>query len=223
MKTLVVLPAYNEARVLAQTIDDLLSYTEADILVVDDGSRDDTFGIARRAGVGVVRHMLNMGLGAALETGFEAARRRGYDRLVTFDSDGQHNPKDVKKLLERLETDGADVVIGARAVNKEAMPLIKQVGNVSLNLLTGLFFGVLCNDSQSGLRAFNRRAIESIKLKANGYEVSSEILYEAKRNGLKVSEVPVEAIYTDHSKRKGTTVSDGFKIMWRMLLHDRGD
>jgi len=219
MKTLIVLPAYNEAPVLGRTLVLLRESTDADILVVDDGSVDATGRIARRMRVGVVRHVVNMGLGAAIKTGFEAAKRGGYDVMVTFDADGQHDPGDIKVLLKALR--GADVVIGARTRGIENMPFLKRVGNFALNMLTGLFFGIFSSDSQSGLRAFNRIAIESISIRASKYEVSSEILYEARRNGLRLREVPVEVIYSEHSKARGTKVSDGFKIFWRMILHQR--
>jgi len=221
MKTLIVLPAYNEANVIAQTLGGLRAVTDADILVVDDGSCDRTAEAASRCGgVMVVKHAINLGLGAALETGFEAARRGGYERLVTFDADGQHKPSDVERILEALG--GSDVVIGVRTVHYERMPFLKKAGNLILNVLTWLVFGVYSNDTQSGLRAFNRKAIESIRLKANRYEVSSEVLYEAARGGLRVAEVPVEVIYTKRSRSRGTGVADGFKILWRMILHRRG-
>jgi len=220
MRTLVVVPAYNEAAVIAKTLRGLLDAVDADVLVVDDGSWDNTAGIAstfRR--VRVARHMLNMGLGASLETGLEAARRGGYDRLVTFDADGQHNPEDVLRLIDALG--GCDLAIGVRRVYFERMPPVKRFGNFMLNMLTWLIFGVRCGDSQSGLRAFNRKALESVRVRASRYEVSSEILYEASRNRLRVGEVPVEVIYTEHSIRRGTSVVDGFKILWRMILHRR--
>ena len=221
MKTLVVLPAYNESTVLAETLEKLRACTDSCILVVDDGSVDDTSKVAGKAGVRVVKHVINLGLGAALETGFEVARREGFDRLITFDADGQHNPVDVCRIVDAL--DGFDVVIGVRELHTERMPFVKKVGNYVLNILTAALFGVYSRDSQSGLRAFNRRAIESISVKANRYEVSSEILYEAVRNGLTIKEVLVDVIYTDHSMGRGTGVVDGFKILWRMILHNRGD
>lgn len=223
MKTLIVLPAYNESKVLANTLESLLKSMDAFILVVDDGSADNTTGIAAKYAknkVKTVRHIINLGLGAAVETGLEYARRGDFDVLVTFDADGQHNPKDIKRLIKSLQ--GSDVVIGVRELHRDRMPFIKKVGNHCLNLLTWASFGVYSRDSQSGLRAFNREAISAIRLRARHYEASSEILYEAARNGLRVVEVPVDVIYTEHSITKGTNIFDGFKILWGILLHKRG-
>jgi glycosyltransferase involved in cell wall biosynthesis len=217
-KKLIILPAYNEENVIKDTLESLQKI-DADLLVIDDGSVDDTRKISKEMGVDIVSHTLNLGLGAALQTGILAAKRRGYDVLITFDADGQHSPKDINKLVEGLKD--ADIVIGIRCVHSERMPFVKKVGNTILNLLTAIFFGIYSKDSQSGLRAFNRKAIVSIDLRAVGYEVSSEIIYEARRHGLKVKEVPVEVIYTDHSISRGTGVFDGFKIFWSMILHRR--
>ena len=218
---MVVLPAYNESKVLAETLKNVRAGTDACILVVDDGSVDNTREVAEEAGARAVRHVINLGLGAAIETGLDVARREGFDRLVTFDADGQHNPDDLENILDALGD--SDIVIGVREVHAERMPWVKKAGNLLLNILTALVFGVYSRDSQSGLRAFNRRAIELISVRANRYEVSSEILYEARRNKLTVKEVPVEAIYTEHSIGRGTGVIDGFKILWRMILHNRGE
>ncbi|MFH1403785.1 MAG: glycosyltransferase family 2 protein [Candidatus Altiarchaeota archaeon] len=218
-RVLLVVPAFNEASSIAGVLDSL-SMLPYDVLIVDDGSLDDTVRLARDAGFRLVRHSLNMGYGAAVSTGFEVARREGYDVVVTFDADGQHNPGEVVKLVDALSD--ADVVIGVRKINLARMPLVKRVGNGLLNVLTFLLFGVWSSDSQSGLRAFNRRAVDSIRVKSNRYEVSSEILLEVRRKGLVMREVPVEVIYTSHSISKGTNVYDGFRILWRMLLHRPG-
>jgi glycosyltransferase involved in cell wall biosynthesis len=227
MRTLFVVPAHNEGNVLGGVLDDLKALKVGDVLVVDDGSSDNTCDVAVSGGVRCVRHFMNLGLGASIATGFEVARREGFDVVVTFDADGQHNPADVLKLLERLGRGDVDVVIGDRCLNngngasygsvRKSQPLSKGFGNFCLNLINSLFFGAPYCDSQSGLRAFNRHAIELIKVRSNRYAVSSEILLEVKENKLRLAEVPVEVIYTAHSITKGTRVKHGVEIFIDML------
>ena len=216
-KTLIVVPAYNEAKVIAKTIEKLKNHVKDDILVVDDGSIDKTFENAEKTKVKVVRHPINLGLGAAIQTGFAYAKKKGYSQLITFDGDGQHNPEDIKKLKKTLDI--FDVAVGVRTINRETMPVTKKIGNILLNILTAIFFGVYSSDSQSGLRGFNKIALEKMNITTNRYEVSSEILYEAKKANLKIGETPIDVIYTSHSIENGTNVGDGLKILWRMILH----
>jgi hypothetical protein len=131
---------------------------------------------------------------------------------VTFDADGQHDPRAIRGLLAAL--DGADLAIGVR--RRGGMPLHKQVGNFGLDVITRMLGGPL-TDSQSGFRAFNRRAIEAIQIRSNRYEVSSEIVIQARRKGLRLRGVPIEAIFTDYSKARGTTIASGFRIFLGLL------
>lgn len=221
MKPLIVIPAYNEAETLPEVLKDLKDCVKADILVVDDGSIDDTMNTCLKNGVRVIRHEINVGLGGAIRTGLETAKRERYEYMVTFDADGQHDPKDVGKMIEALR-DGGDVAIGVRRIERENMPLIKKIGNSILNTATWVFFGVKSRDSQSGLRAFNRKAINTLKIRSLRYEVSSEILYEVKSAGLELREVDVKTIYTNRSLKQATGVKDGVKILWRIILHKGG-
>lgn len=207
MKCLIVMPAHNEERAISDVIDDLRGEGWNDIIVVDDGSRDRTAEIAEKKGAVVIKHPRNMGLGAALRTGLKEALKRGGDCAVTFDSDGQHDPKAVKMIVDSI--DGADLVIGSRKFIN--IPLNKRVGNFGLNLITRLLGGPLV-DSQSGMRAFSRRALETVEIKSNRYEVSSEIVIDGKRKGLRIKEVPVKCFFTAYSKARGTTIISGFRI-----------
>ncbi|MBD3260119.1 MAG: glycosyltransferase [Candidatus Altiarchaeales archaeon] len=216
-ETLIVVPAYNEAESLPILLDNLKKF-RATILVVDDGSRDDTFNVAQKKKVRVIRHPVNTGLGSALSTGFKIAKKEGFKYLITIDGDGQHNPQDLVKIIRKLG-EGTDVVVGVRSINREKMPFIKKIGNLVLNAATRLFFGVHSKDSQSGLRGFNEIAIKKINITSPRYEASSEILFEAKKAGLKIREVDVEAIYTPHSMKKETGIVDGMKIFVKMILH----
>jgi len=213
MDVWMVMPAYNEERTIGGVLDTLRREGYSKVIVVDDGSRDRTAEIARSKGALVVSHPKNMGLGAALRTGLRVAREQGADRAVTFDADGQHDPKAVRKLLEAL--DGGDLAIGVR--QHLGIPLHKRLGNFALNLITYLFSGVL-TDSQSGSRAFNRRALEAIRIRSDRYEVSSEIIIQARQKGLRLKGVPVKCFYTAYSRARGTTIASGIKIFLKLIL-----
>jgi len=212
MDVWIVMPAYNEERTIGGVLDALRREGYSKVIVVDDGSRDRTAEIARSKGALAVNHPKNMGLGAALRTGLRVAREQGADRAVTFDADGQHDPKAVRKLLEAL--DGGDLAIGVR--QHFGIPLHKRLGNFALNLITYLFSGIL-TDSQSGSRAFNRRALEAIRIRSDRYEVSSEIIIQARKHGLRLREVPVKCFYTKYSKARGTTIASGIRIFLGLL------
>ena len=192
------------------------------IIVVDDGSEDDTFNKVRKiitekkTGL-LFRHLLNRGLGAALKTGIEAALMENPDIIITFDADGQHDPQDILKVSEPIINDEADVVIGVR--NFKDMPLTKKFGNHIMNLITLIFYGINVNDSQSGLRAFNSKAAETIIINARDYGVSSEIIGEVKRNKLRITEVPIKTIYTNYSMNKGTNLNEGLKILLKLITN----
>jgi glycosyltransferase involved in cell wall biosynthesis len=211
-KVWIVMPAYNEGRSISRVLDALHREGWHNIIVVDDGSRDRTAEIARSKGALVVSHKKNMGLGAALRSGLVKARELDAECVVTFDADGQHDPKAVRALVGAL--DDADLVIGIR--QHLGIPLHKRLGNFGLNLITCLFSGVL-TDSQSGSRAFGKRALELIRIRSNQYEVSSEIIIQAKKRGLVLREVPVRCFYTKYSKARGTTIISGFKIFWALI------
>jgi glycosyltransferase involved in cell wall biosynthesis len=212
MKVWIVIPAYNEEQSVGVVLDVLKREGWRDIIVVDDGSRDRTAEIARERGAVVLSHPRNMGLGAALRTGLRAALERGADCAVTFDADGQHDPKAVRLMVDSL--DGVDFVIGVRHFTD--IPLNKRVGNFILNFITRLLGGVL-TDSQSGMRALNRRALEAIQIRSNRYEVSSELVVRANRLGLRIKEVPVRCFFTPYSKARGTTIASGLRIFINML------
>jgi UDP-N-acetylglucosamine---dolichyl-phosphate N-acetylglucosaminyltransferase len=221
MKIFVVVPAYNEEKTIAKVIEDLMKMG-LEIVVVDDGSKDDTYNIVesiikeKKHGL-LVRHLLNRGLGAALRTGIEAALMEDPDVIVTFDADGQHDPQDILNVSRPIVNVEADVVIGER--NFKEMPSSKKFGNEVMNIITMMFYGIKVKDSQSGLRAFNKKAAETIIINARDYGVSSEIIGEVKRHELKLKEVPIKTIYTDYSMTKGTNTSEGLKILARLIMN----
>ena len=221
MKIFVVLPAYNEEKTIAKVMEDLMEMG-FEVVVVDDGSKDNTYNIAsniiQENNHGFIcKHLLNRGLGAALRTGIEASLMEDSDVIVTFDADGQHDPQDILNVSKPIINGDADVVVGKR--NFREMPLSKKFGNQIMNMITLIFYGIKVNDSQSGLRAFNRKAAESIMINARDYGVSSEIVGEVKRHNLKFKEVTIKTIYTEYSMTKGTNLSEGLKILTKLIMN----
>ena len=217
----VVVPVYNEEKTVAGVIESLLDRGYR-VIAVDDGSRDSTpeilAGIAsERDGLSVYTHVINRGLGTALRTGLRAAVDEGASCIVTCDADGQHDPDDIEGVIEPLLKGEADVVIGSRDFSE--MPLSRSLGNTLMNLLTLLFYGCRVSDSQSGLRAFTARAASVIDIKSRGYGVSSEIIGEIHRNGLRMREVTIKTIYTPETISKGTSTSVGIRILLRLILN----
>ncbi len=219
---LVVLPAYNEGKVIASVIKNIKKEGFKDILVVDDASADNTSEQARKAGAKVFRHVLNRGAGAATNTGLIYARNEGYKRVAFLDSDGQHSPKDLKRVLK--SSGSHDVVIGSRMIGEiKKMPFQRKVANFVGSFLTWFFFGLFVRDSQSGFKVFNRKAIEKVDISFDRYEFCSEIIGEIKRNGLSWKEVPIKVIYSDHSmgnKGSGQSVWNGFRMILRFIFRN---
>ena len=219
-----ILPALNEAEVLADVLARLKTAlkrlpVDTELVVVNDGSRDETAAIAVKTGATVLTHLINRGLGAALGTGLAYAKKEQADFAITFDSDGQHDPQDIAKVLRPLLAGQADVVIGSRSLSREGkMPFLRRINNLAFNLLTWIFFGKTTSDSLSGFRGFNRRAIKYIRLKTERMEVSNEFFAEIKRHNLKLAEVPIRVIYTPYSMKKGVKPGNVFAIIFRLVL-----
>jgi UDP-N-acetylglucosamine---dolichyl-phosphate N-acetylglucosaminyltransferase len=222
MKLAILIPAYNEERTLGQVIQQVkavdLPGVEKEIIVVDDGSSDNTANIARSRGAIVISHLLNRGVGGALGTGFEAALRLGSDVVVTFDADGQHSPDDIGKVIEPIRTGRADVVVGSRMIDSSGMPWTRQIANHVANIVTWVLLAARTTDSQSGLRAFSREAARRMRITASRYEVSSEMCGEVKRLHLRFIEVPIQTIYTEYSLSKGQGFSVGLKTLFRLII-----
>lgn len=219
---LIGIPSYNEAQMIGKVIRSLpkgaKGVNRIDILVVDDGSEDETAEVARSLGAIVLRHILNRGLGGALKTIFAYAQYMEYDILVTFDADGQHDPKDLPRIIHPIIENNKDVVIGTRWKNVRYVPFSRLVLNRLANIVTFFLFGVWTSDSQSGFRAFGKKAIKVIRLQTDGMEVSSEFFREIYRNKLVCVEVPIHAIYSNYSKAKGQKLTNAPNVFFQLLL-----
>lgn len=218
-KCFVVIPAFNEEKVIGSVINELKSHGIHNIIVVDDGSEDETAIVCRKLGVTVVRHSLNRGKGAAVKTGFEAAKLMNADIAVTFDADGQHDPADIQSM-QRLILEGYDVVLGKRNYKHKHIPRYKMVGNKLGNLITWFLYGVKVSDSQFGLRSYSRKALNLIKTTLDRYEYDSEIIREIARRNLRYTEIFANVRYTDYAKNKKhkQSVINSIKTVLKMLI-----
>ena len=219
-KIYIVIPAFNEGEVIQEVIADVKKASYENIVVVDDGSTDDTFSKAEKLlGKMAFRHRINRGKGAATKTGIEAARILDADIIVTLDGDGQHDPSDIKKLTAPIEFDSFDVVLGTRLLSPEGMPAHKILANKIGNFFTWYFYGLWVTDSQSGFRAYSRHACELINTKSDRYEYESEVIHEIKKHKLKYKEVPIAVRYTEYSMGKVQKQSflNGLKTLYKII------
>ncbi len=220
MKTVAVIPAYNEASMVAEVVRAVKPEVD-EVVVVDDYSRDETGAEAAAAGAFVLRHPLNLGQGAALRTGTAYALRRGAGIIVHIDADGQHDPADLKKLLRPLLEGRVVVAIGSRFA-----PGGQTVGMTRSRawLLTlarqwsWWWTGLKLHDPQNGLRAMTRQAVERLHWQQDREAHASEILEEIARLKLSYVEVPVTVRYSEYSRAKGQKNINAWRIVWRLIL-----
>jgi glycosyltransferase involved in cell wall biosynthesis len=219
-KIFIVVPAFNEAGILPEFLQEVKNAGYENILVVDDGSSDDTLQKAQAVpGVIALRHKINRGKGAAVKTGMDAAKLLGADIIVTLDGDGQHDPKDIEKLIAPLVAGTHEVVLGTRLKNSTGMPFYKKLHNHIANILTWYLFGLWVTDSQSGFRAYSRHAADLINTRYDRYEYDSEVIREIYLHKLKFQEVPIAVRYTKYSlgKENKQNIWNGFKALYKMF------
>ncbi len=212
-KITVIIPAYNEARFIGSVVLKL-KQQPIDILVVDDGSTDDTAEIALAAGAEVISLAPNQGKGAALNAGLAHARQNHPDAIVIIDADGQHLPAELAQVVKPIVGKKADITIGSRYLeNTSNTPSHRKYGHKLLNFITRIFSGVKVSDSQSGYRAFSPRAYQLFNFTSAGFSVESEIQFLASEHNLEVLDVPVTIQYLDKEKRsawkQGLVVMNG--------------
>lgn len=217
MKTVAVIPAYNEATRISAVVRGAKQYVDS-VIVVVDGSTDTTEAVAREEGAIVIRHAENCGAGAATMTGLEAARRLGYSIAVTLDADGQHATADIPRLIETLKKENADLVIANRFGRKNTIPFIRRVANTIGNLVTFFATGIYLPDTQCGFKAFSPKALSEIELKMSGFEFCTEVIREASKNRWKIVSIPSKVVYSEYTLAKGQSFSSGLRTAAKILL-----
>ena len=215
----VIIPAYNEQQILRQTVVSLLGFGYT-VVVVDDGSAVPQRNMLMGLPVAVLRHRINLGQGAALQTGMEYALQQGAAFIVHFDADGQHRPEDIASLVHPLQEGGCDVTLGSRFLTKESkVPFIKRLLIFSGRVLHLLYTGLWLTDAHNGLRAFTRQAAAWVRITENRMAHASEIIFLVQKHRLRFREVPVVITYSDYSRNKGQSAWNSIRIFFDLLLH----
>ncbi|OBH24234.1 glycosyl transferase [Mycobacterium sp. E342] len=219
----IVIPAFNEATVIGEVVADVRSVFD-NVVCVDDGSTDGTGEVARRAGAHLVRHPINLGQGAAIQTGVEYARKQpGAQVFATFDGDGQHRVKDLAAMVDRLGAEDVDVVIGTRfgAAVGTRPPFLKRLVLRTAARLSRRGRRLGLTDTNNGLRVFNKKVADGLDITMSGMSHANEFIMLIAENHWRVVEQPVEVLYTDYSKSKGQPLLNGVNIIFDGFLRGR--
>ncbi len=219
----VIIPAFNEAAVIGEVIADVRSVFDH-VVCVDDGSADATADIAGRAGAHVVRHPINLGQGAAIQTGVEYARKQaGAQIFATFDADGQHRVKDLAAMVDRLSAGDVDVVIGTRFGTQGGArpPLVKRIVLQTAARLSRRGRRLGLTDTNNGLRVFNKKVADGLDITMSGMSHANEFIMLIDENSWRVVEEPIEVLYTEYSRSKGQPLLNGVNIIFDGFLRGR--
>jgi glycosyltransferase involved in cell wall biosynthesis len=213
----ILIAAYNEGSVIGDVVRDLREQF-SNVAVVDDGSSDDTGNVAMEAGAHVIRHPINLGQGAAIQTGLTYGLAQGADYLVTFDADGQHRIEDVRSMLEVVKKSDLDVACGSRFLGStESMPTSRRILLKLAIMFTRFTTGVKVTDAHNGLRVFSARGAKQINITQNRMAHASEIIEQIAARKLTMQEVPVTIRYTEYSLQKGQKMTNSLSIIMDLL------
>lgn len=221
--TAFIIPVYNEATVIRSVISEVLKQYKY-VVCVNDGSRDNSADEIAMTSAYLIEHPINMGQGAALQTGVEFARELPVDFFVTYDADGQHRLEDVKSMLKIIRSNTVDIVLGSRFLGSEAinMPTTKKMLLKFAVMFSNLTSGLRLTDTHNGLRVFNRRVAEAMQITVPDMAHASEILEMINRNKWRYAETPVVIEYTDYSLKKGQSFMNAVNIAFDTLLRKVG-
>jgi len=218
-KIFFVIPAYNEGKSIIKVIRGLQRAGYREIVVIDDGSSDNTYSEAAKCGVHVLRHIINRGQGASLKTGIDFALKNSADVIVTFDSDGQHRVEDLGVMLKPVLNGEVDVTLGSRFLTNAKIPLGRRILLKGSVVVQWLFYGVKLSDAHNGFRVLSRKAANEIRIDSDRMEHASEIVEEIAKRKLRYKEVPVVIRYTDYSLKKGHgSFGQALKVLFKMFV-----
>ena len=216
----IVIPAKDEETRIGSVLQKINEEGFPNIIVVDDGSADQTGALAASFGAVVLNHLVNLGPGAATQTGMDYAIEQGAKIVVTLDADNQHCPTDIKRLVAEMEQKQVDVVIGSRFLkDSNNVPTIRIILNKLGNYVTAFFTGLLVTDSQSGFKALSTEFLRKSRISLSGFEFCTEIISMIKREKMTYSEIPIKVRYTQDSMDKGQSVGNGFKMVGNFIRY----
>ena len=217
-KVFIVIPAKDEGKRIGEVIKETQSHGYHNIVVVDDGSTDNTSEVARDLNAYVLKHIVNLGPGAATQTGITYTLKSGADIIVTIDADTQHYPDDIDALIAPLLNSEYDLVIGSRFLQRDnRIPFIRVVYNKIANVVTFLVTGTRLTDSQTGMKAFSKEFIGDSELKYNGFEFCIEIIRFIGLNRSRYIEVPIKVKYSKETMEKGQNFNSGLKMIAKLI------
>ena len=217
----IIIPCYNESTVIHQTVAPLVE-AGYQVVVVNDGSSEDIFEKVQDLSVHYLKHPINLGQGAALQTGMDYALLNEADIVVHFDADGQHRIEDIENLIQPILNKEVDVVLGSRFLikkHREAVPVMRRWLLQVAKMVNGLFTGLWLTDAHNGLRAFNKKATECVNITENHMAHATEILKLIKENKLTYCERPTHIVYTDYSKEKGQSALNSINILIDLIVN----
>lgn len=222
----VVIPAFNEGPAVGDVVRRVLACGYPDVVVIDDGSADDTRAKALQAGARVVSHVVNRGAGAVAQTGIMLARKEGVRYMVQLDADGQHYPEDIDRLVRAMALEDGDLVIGSRFLGEGSdIPRKRVVYNAISNVFTNWFCTSWYSDTQSGFRLLGPRAIRELQLQLDGFGYCSEMIVQAEQRGFVILEVPIRVKYSTYSMSKGqdlhTGVTTAINLLWKLVFYPK--
>ena len=222
MNIFIVIAAYNEEKKIGKVIDKLKENHYKNIVVVDDGSKDKTSRVAKEKQVHILKHIINRGQGAALQTGISYALRNNADIIVTFDADDQHDPTEIESITKPIKEGRFDAALGSRFLKTNNTPLLRKIMLKGAILVILVMYRIRLTDAHNGFRALSRDAASKIIITHDGMEHASEIVEEIKHKNISFTEVPVTIKYSKETLQKGQSGLNSIKILMKMVLKKMG-
>lgn len=207
VKIIVVMPAYNAVDTISDIVN-RIKKINLDIIVIDDGSTDNTTQAAFQEGAFVISHSTNMGKGFSLRDGFDYALRNNYDGVIIMDADGQHDPQEIAAFLKLAQDSNADIIIGNRMLNPKDMPFVRFLANKIMSFIISYICKTKIPDTQCGFKFIKTGVLKNIKLNSSRYDIDTEILIKAGRENFKICSMPIKSIYSKHISSKIKPLKD---------------